>query len=630
MILGFGRDLRREWGLDSEAQLFFVLRWQELFAEDTYDSWQVRTASVRTILDEFLIGLDMAGTAPESYASLGTLLDEAAEIAGRDEVICEAFPAVRSSLTQLRSTWEQSRDTRTRDLQRVRREVLVLGGCLESYPRVLRAMVQEDLGNPPAQYKCRLYGLTMALAVELSAQGYSTPQLRESFTWLSTPGDSFTDRLKKFLTRLGGKPQHYHCFLPVRLSLTDVPQGGFPGVRFIRHTEIQAEVASVQEFSMKAGAAQLCYVELDAPDPVAARHAAQTQVEEAFAAIRLYHLQGDATLAGTHVLVMPSANGEGAVDTDEDRSRLGYMRSPKSPAKHLSRAATVMRRLTEGDRSRLNAVLQYHRLAMAAGTDGTRLANLWVAIECLVRLPGSGVIENVCQYIPASVSTHHIQGVVRNVAIDLRDAWRSSCPDAATLRKSAGERTSSRDIPLSTLLQWLVQDDSQAEIKALYNLVTANPLMVFRLDRVQKHYVRDAKKMAAMLRNHALHVDWQLRRIYRARNRIVHWGASPAQVRHLSQHLHSYLLLTLLNLVKDLSDHGTWGIAEALEFRRSAFEAITHTEDAGAAVLPGEAVLNPALLLEHRRRTTSVLWPVSDESDKQCAGPGADAGMGKA
>jgi hypothetical protein len=613
VILGFGRDLKQEWGLESEAQLFFVLRWQELFAEDTYDSWQVRTSSIRTILDELLVGLDMAATVPTSYTSLGALLDEAAEIAANDEVIGEAFPFVRQALKDLRGAWESSRDEKARDLDRVRRETLVLRGCLSTYPTVLRAMLIQDLAAPPNPYKCRLYGLAMSLAVELSAQGYSTPHLREALSWLTTPGQPFAERLNAFLTRLGGRHHLYQCYLPVRLSLTDVPRDPFPDVSFIRGREMSQEAASVKDFAAKAGASLLCRVQVEAPDPIAARHAARAKAEEAFAAIRLYHLQGDATFAGTLVLVVPRDGGE-ATGTDEDQSRLGYMRSPKDSSRKLARLAQAMQHLSEADRSRLNAVLQYHRLALAAGTDETRLANLWVALECLVRLPKTSVIENVCRYIPATVATHHVQGVVRNVAIDLREGWRSETTEAGTLRTSAGQTGFPKDLPLPTLLRWLTQDDSKPEIRAIYQLATANPLMVFRLDRVQKHYIKDRAVLAGMLKRHGQHIDWQLRRVYRARNRIVHWGASPAQVRHLCQHLHAYLVLTLMNLMQDLALHDGWGIAEALEFRRTVFTRISDAEAMLGKALTPEAVLSPALLFQHQRTDAKGLWSGPDVS----------------
>lgn len=613
MISGIGRDLRSEWGLESEAQLFFVLRWQELFAEDTYDSWQVRTTSVRTILDELLVGLDMAAAVPASYTSLGALLDEAAEIAANDEVIGEAFPFVQQALKDLRGSWESSRDEKSRDLDRIRRETLVLRGCLGTYATVLRAMLTQVLASPPKPYKSRLYGLAMSLAVELSAQGYSTPHLRESLSWLTTPGQPFAERLSAFLTRLGGRHQPYQCYLPVRLSLTDVPQDAFPDVCFIRGKEMSQQAESVQEFAAKAGASLLCRLQVDALDPVAARQAARARLEEAFAAIRLYHLQGDATLAGTLVLVVTRDGGD-SIETDEDHSRLGYMRSPKDSSRKLARLAKAMQHLSGADSSRLNAVLQYHRLALAAGTDETRLANLWVALECLVRLPETSVIENVCRYIPTTVATHHLQGVVRNVAIDLREGWRSETTEAAALRTSAGQTGFPKELPLPTLLRWLAQDDGKPEIQAICQLATANPLMVFRLDRVQKHYVKDRAVLAGMLRRHGQHIDWQLRRIYRARNRIVHWGASPAQVRHLCQHLHAYLVLTLMNLMQDLAMHGAWGIAEALEFRRTVFARISDAEAMLGRTLTPEAVLNPALLFQHQRTGVKDLWSGPDVS----------------
>ena len=101
MILGYGKKLKQDWGLASDAQLFFVLRWQELFDENAYDSWQVRSCNVRSILEEMLVVLEMAATVHSAYVALTPLGKEATDIAKRDHVINKEYSHVRFVLEKL-------------------------------------------------------------------------------------------------------------------------------------------------------------------------------------------------------------------------------------------------------------------------------------------------------------------------------------------------------------------------------------------------------------------------------------------------------------------------------------------------------------------------------------------------
>lgn len=92
MLCDPNRDLFAEWDIKSEVHLFFVLRWHELFDEHTFDSWQVRSSNVRTMLDELLYGLKVAQEQPETFKGLSALLDEIKEVGGNDVVIKEEFP----------------------------------------------------------------------------------------------------------------------------------------------------------------------------------------------------------------------------------------------------------------------------------------------------------------------------------------------------------------------------------------------------------------------------------------------------------------------------------------------------------------------------------------------------------
>jgi hypothetical protein len=273
-----------------------------------------------------------------------------------------------------------------------------------------------------------------------------------------------------------------------------------------------------------------------------------------------------------------------------------------------------MERFTVEDKNRVGAVLQYHRLAMSARTDEALLVNLWVAIECLVRIPGKSIIANVCDFVAPTVVTHHINGVLRNLAIDLRTLWRHD--DGDGLRQAAGKRGNESNIPLESLLSWLLQDDEGTEIKELYRLCTKNPLLIHRLYRVQENYLRTHKVFKKALELHRRNIEWQIRRIYRGRNLLMHWGRTPSSIRDLIQHLHSYLVLSLNNLFNDLRYHPEWGVIEALEHRQFLYEYCVG--DDAATTMTTRTLLQPGKVFSRDfGENCDAAWPTGDDTTKR-------------
>lgn len=56
--------------------------------------------------------------------------------------------------------------------------------------------------------------------------------------------------------------------------------------------------------------------------------------------------------------------------------------------------------------------------------------------------------------------------------------------------------------------------------------------------------------MSEIIKNHTQRLEWQIRRIYRTRNLIVHTGITPKYTAILIEHTHSYLDVLLSTLIK--------------------------------------------------------------------------------
>jgi len=135
-------------------------------------------------------------------------------------------------------------------------------------------------------------------------------------------------------------------------------------------------------------------------------------------------------------------------------------------------------------------------------------------------------------------------------------------------------------------------------------MVGQNPLLCFRVFR---HWdlLRDRKKVCDALAQHRLNVDWQLRRIYRARNDVMHRGRGSAVLPRLIQHLHTYVGHTLYNLLYDLHNHAGWSVPDALTHRALLFDRFLDRLRNGS--VPRRALLSPEVILG--RTPAGPTWP---------------------
>src|SRR4051794_1270946 len=86
------------WGIASEISQLFVLHWDELFDSQTPDTWQVRTGSTRTVLEEIVEAIDLSMNHERHRHNLPYLFLEARAKISLDPIISKHFPAVTAYL----------------------------------------------------------------------------------------------------------------------------------------------------------------------------------------------------------------------------------------------------------------------------------------------------------------------------------------------------------------------------------------------------------------------------------------------------------------------------------------------------------------------------------------------------
>ena len=191
----------------------------------------------------------------------------------------------------------------------------------------------------------------------------------------------------------------------------------------------------------------------------------------------------------------------------------------------------------------------------------------------------------------------------------MRFLWTEADRDQflALLPSSDRERVEIRDLASLLLLP-----KEHADIKRLYAFCARHPLIMHRLFRIRTITLKDPDAIAEDLKLTVRNVEWQLMRIYRVRNSIVHRGSADILLPQLTQHLHCYFIKTIKSILAELDRNPTWSIRNALEGRRMLFNhAVAFFKDDKGHEISVESILDPHACMGPQR--APFAWPVPEE-----------------
>jgi hypothetical protein len=187
---------------------------------------------------------------------------------------------------------------------------------------------------------------------------------------------------------------------------------------------------------------------------------------------------------------------------------------------------------------------QLHSMALASSATENQILNLWIALESLIpaetKNEDTSNIEHVVSSLIPFLNLTYLDGLVNNLGKDLL-RWNSYATKKA-LRGITGKRLSEK------LAKLLVIPQFAAQLADLKTTLRDFHLLRDRLSYFENLFL-DPKNVVAALNAHRLRLEWQLRRIYRTRNIIVHSGNTPPYTAPLIEHTHDYLDTVLNSLV---------------------------------------------------------------------------------
>lgn len=600
------------WGISESSHKFFLSRWYELFDEDTFDSWQVRTSNVKSILHEILAASEVAIRFYPSHHNINWLIEEAKSIMPKDIVITESFGFIASYLDEIEKAYKDKvASEKSKAILEFQQVVRVTLDYMSPYRERVIKRLRIALGKTDNFEE--IYTLSLNLGIELHNAGYSIEALRAGSSILTDPSDAdFISRYDNLISKYSGQIHKYTCkFLISWKNSKSSKKPDLTDYGIIIHNKVPDTLSDVAErFFTQDKSPLIAEINVEATDHFSARYLSEELLESIFAVNKLYQPSG--TSAIKHDLALVEHDGGDERCISPNNSRLGYVKDANNPDKKIADYSKVVKSLNAADREQLSSALQYYKLFTLASADEARLTNLWIACESLIQDGAKSIIERITTYLAATNCTSYIRLMSNSLPQSLRTVWRKS--DTNNIRKKL-KRSNEFILEPYDLIAILLEPEGSDLSKEFMSLIGDNPIVIYRINRLREKMFNKPGNLMNILKNHCRNLEWQIHRIYRARNHITHSGKCSPGTRHLIQNLQSYFVIAVHNLIHDLLTNPGWCINSAFEHRLLLHRYMLHRlakHDNEPVNI--EMLLNPTLCLSAEKVTPA--WTTKKETGR--------------
>jgi hypothetical protein len=587
---------------DERARLLFFERWLEQL-ETSFTPRRARTLGAISALDELValadghvrsggqqrpaIDPDDAG---HGVRMLPDVAKEAAEIIAADEVLSFEYPTRKLVLVELVQRLESKENATPELIEQVK---ALLGLIRDQYLSAgFRALRSLTATNP--KHHGALLSLADSLVSELRNRGWSDDGLRDAAKMALGAADRSV-ALGMLEDLISKSISDFECYvsvlLPQRLAAMKIDQPNFAFVQALPDVPRHGR-------AMKGGTYLRAHV----------------RAHDAAAAAAIAHQRSVATLGALKVF-LPGSQGDVSsevVGVLDDSGLKSYEVQEKLLEEHRfsddDEVVQVLKSSWRAHESRagdpLHDAIRLRHRALVASDPESRLLLLWSGMERMTS--GARGFDSALaaarELVPHAVCFGKlrrdlrdlVRQVVRHIALD--DAKRKALLGLVGAKVGKTVR-----VERVRFLEYLMGPEQKLrEITGVF--YDSSPLLAYRCHELWR--VLGAGKvesrgehLANYYERSRQRVARQIGRIYRARNRIAHVGASPDRVRDLVWHAHFYLT-QLTAICVHYGEREDIPAQEILVRRRGQYQAFMKLLKANdAATLTAQSLIRPSMMV---------------------------------
>lgn len=205
------------------------------------------------------------------------------------------------------------------------------------------------------------------------------------------------------------------------------------------------------------------------------------------------------------------------------------------------------------DNSKKRLLLSYHRhlSSIRSLSYENQLVDLWSGIEILIPLKNKDSSDKIKQILDVMIPVLTDRYIKKIITYIFQAIKRSSVRrDIFKILKRVDENYE------VALEKCIMLDSNNAEYLDIISKFETYPLLQKRIEYYHNK-LSNQKEIGLLIKNHQKRVGWQIQRIYRGRNLIIHAGKTPYQLETLIENLHYYFDILLNAVIHSVSDSVT-------------------------------------------------------------------------
>ncbi|MBL7891104.1 MAG: hypothetical protein JNL63_00630 [Bacteroidia bacterium] len=186
---------------------------------------------------------------------------------------------------------------------------------------------------------------------------------------------------------------------------------------------------------------------------------------------------------------------------------------------------------------RISRAIDLHSISLTTEQVENKLLNIWTAIETLIPKDMECGDDRIVQIMKVLIPFQTLKYINKLIEQAGSDFWHFDNEKSKAILSSVVVKN--RESSFHSLAALIMTTENENKRKEVDELLKIYPLLKFRLFFLNKG-LSNGKEIKKLIENHRQKVEWQIQRIYRVRNLIVHSGKMPSYTNLLVENLHNY------------------------------------------------------------------------------------------
>ncbi|MBN8648700.1 MAG: hypothetical protein J0L55_12155 [Caulobacterales bacterium] len=270
-------------------------------------------------------------------------------------------------------------------------------------------------------------------------------------------------------------------------------------------------------------------------DPISALKEARKKVKLLHDVFKLFHHKSDYVISEDALIKQCCKKGSVLIRLDTKSSKNIADTRPKFAANNCSSVLSGSHLAVGKDKLKFFSALEFHGISTRSEVIESQITGLWTALESFSPKNITATnISNVSKCVVPVIVLSHVEAIIRNLYKDLK-LWNSKILNSALKKFEGLDRVTKNQ----ALIRLLVDSEAGGSLQNLLAALDGNDLLRFRLFEISKMFL-SPKKLVSFLREIEEATNNELRRIYRARNDLIHSGFHPINIESIYEISHYY------------------------------------------------------------------------------------------